>query len=225
MHFDDCLIIMVKDPETSRVKTRLAARLGGELAAALYRAFVADILNTARPGRYDLRVAFDPPGSAENIRNWLGDDIPLRAQAGDGLGERMKYAFRQAFHEGYTRVALIGSDIPDLTANVLHEAFARLDEDDAVIGPALDNGYYLLGFKQGTFLGEVFDGIDWGTDAVYRQTMRVLGAKGQKVHVLPGLRDIDTLEDLRTLYHRGDGDGLHSSATMACVTANKTKIL
>lgn len=225
MHYDDCLIMMVKDPEKGKVKSRLAARVGDDLAAALYRAIVTDILNATRKGRYNLRIAFYPPGSVDNIRDWLGDDYTLQAQEGNDLGERMRNAFRKAFREGFTKVALIGSDIPGLTDEVVREAFSSLEGNNAVIGPAFDGGYYLIGFRHEGFLAEAFDGIGWGTGAAYRQTMQVFAAKGQKVHVLPTLRDVDTLEDLRALCRLGSAYGLQDSATAACIMANRRKIL
>ena len=89
----------------------------------------------------------------------LGDEFSYIPQTGDDLGERMKLAFLRCFSEGARSVVLIGSDIPDLPARIVDEAFRALDENDAVIGPAADGGYYLIGFKRDTFNGNVFPGI------------------------------------------------------------------
>jgi len=100
---------------------------------------------------------------------------------------------------GFDRVALIGSDIPDLTLGVVEEAFLSLKEKDAVIGPAYDGGYYLIGFKEKTFSPQVFQGIAWGTKSVFGETVKKLKRFRRTVHTLPYQRDIDTVEDLKCL--------------------------
>jgi glycosyltransferase A (GT-A) superfamily protein (DUF2064 family) len=103
---------------------------------------------------------------------------------------------------GYKRVVLIGSDIPDLPMKYIEEAFQSLKRMDAVIGPAYDGGYYLIGFKDKTFSPQVFEGIAWGTTSVFDETMKKLNRFGRAVHTLPWQRDIDTAEDLRYLKGR-----------------------
>jgi rSAM/selenodomain-associated transferase 1 len=118
-------------------------------------------------------------------------------QAGEDLGERMKNGFVEALSMNFKRVVLIGSDIPDLPLEFIEEAFTSLQEKDAVIGPALDGGYYLIGFKKETFSPRVFEGIHWSTESVFEKTLKVLQQEGLTVHTLQPLRDIDTVEDLR----------------------------
>ncbi len=97
----------------------------------------------------------------------------------------------------FKRVVLIGSDIPDLSLEFIEEAFTSLQEKDAVIGPSLDGGYYLIGFKKETFSPRVFEGIRWSTESVFEKTLEVLEREGLTVHTLQPLRDIDTVGDLR----------------------------
>jgi len=108
----------------------------------------------------------------------------------------MEHALRQAFVQGFSRAVLIGSDIPDLTVELMDEAFSSLRTNDAVIGPAFDGGYYLIGFNRDTLLSEVFEGMEWSTDTVFAETLARLKASGLKAHQLPQQRDIDTLADL-----------------------------
>ncbi len=77
-------------------------------------------------------------------------------------------AFRKAFDMGFKRVVLVGSDIPDLPLEFIEEAFTSLKEEDAVIGPAYDGGYYLIGFKDKTFSPQVFERMAWGTEKRFR---------------------------------------------------------
>jgi len=79
------------------------------------------------------------------------------------------------------------------------DAFSGLEKNNAVIGPAVDGGYYLIGFNKDSFLPEVFVNKPWGTDAVFEQTMAILDDRNLSVHVLPKWRDVDTIDDLRHL--------------------------
>jgi rSAM/selenodomain-associated transferase 1 len=111
----------------------------------------------------------------------------------------MRNAFIEAFEMGFRRVVLIGSDIPDLPLDFIEEAFTSLKKKDAVIGPAFDGGYYLIGFRGRTFSPMVFDGMAWGTKTVFEKTMTVLRKLNRRVHTLAERRDIDTIEDLTHL--------------------------
>ena len=108
----------------------------------------------------------------------------------------MKRAFVQAFSDSVEKALLIGSDIPDLSISLIDEAFNALDTSDAVIGPAHDGGYYLIGFNKATLLPDIFDGILWSTGSVFHQTMKILQESRLRVHVLTELRDVDTFDDL-----------------------------
>ena len=88
----------------------------------------------------------------------------------------MENAFQRCFADGFTAVVLIGSDIPDLPPEILAEAFAALDSRGAVIGPAVDGGYYLIGFTKEMFAPGVFEGISWSTEAVFRRNHGPSGA-------------------------------------------------
>ena len=214
------VLLFVKSPEKGKVKSRLAAALGEETALELYRCFVIDTVDLLRRGRYPFRICYDPPDSEATITGWLGAAFRYRPQRGEDLGSRMKNAFIDAFSEGYKKALLIGSDIPDLENRVIVEALVSLDRHEAAIGPAADGGYYLIGFTRQSFLPGIFDGITWGTDSVFRDTMGILHESGSSVHVLPAWRDIDSLDDLRALVFRNADTGFKKSATMKYLTTH-----
>jgi rSAM/selenodomain-associated transferase 1 len=127
----------------------------------------------------------------------------------------MKNAFIDVFDEGFSRVVIVGSDIPDLPGKFLSQAFAQLDSNDVVIGPSSDGGYYLIGFCRNSFLAEAFDDITWSTSAVLEQTLARLKSHGLTVHLLPKWHDVDTRADLDDLASRNGNTGFDLSKTFA----------
>ena len=156
---DSCVLLFVKLPVKGRVKTRLAADIGPEAALRLYESFVLDTLGMLEGLKQPVRICFDPAGTEAQCKRWLGKHYSYVAQVGRDLGQRMKNAFIHSFDEGFEKVVLIGSDIPDLPGSFLHEALEALESSEAVIGPSNDGGYYLIGFSQEAFLPVAFDGI------------------------------------------------------------------
>ena len=211
---DRCLVMFVRFPGQGQVKSRLAKDLGEEAATNLYRCFVEDLLERFSKEAYRLRIAFYPAEKEREMREMLGDEFSYIPQTGEDLGERMKLSFLRCFSEGLRAVVLIGSDVPDLPARIVDEAFLALDEYEAVIGPSVDGGYYLLGFKQDTFNGDVFMGLPWGAETVFQETMKILRRAGAPVHVLPVWWDIDKPEDIAALIENSQKTGFADSKTM-----------
>ncbi len=212
---DDSLILLfIKAPVKGRVKSRLAAVLDEDTALELYRNFVLDILDTIEQTSHPYRICVQPPDSIPAVADWLGRHHHFMPQDGNDLGERMGKTLHQVFAEGYDRAVLIGSDIPDLPAAILDDALSGLSDNDAVIGPAKDGGYYLIGFRINTFFPDVFHAIEWSTAAVFSRTMEVFAEAGLRVHALPAWRDVDTSEDLRDLWERNRGTAFRHSRTM-----------
>jgi len=178
------------------VKTRLASAVGDEMAVRLYRRFLLETLFTLNRGTFLFYLCFYPENSLSDLKGWLGDDYLYMPQKGEDLGKRMKNGFIDAFAMNFKRVVLIGSDIPDLPLEFIEEAFTSLQEKDVVIGPSIDGGYYLIGFKDKNFSIRVFEGIPWSTKRVFEETMEVLKQEGLTVHTLQPWRDIDTIDDL-----------------------------
>lgn len=221
---DKLILLFARSPEKGRIKTRLAAGIGEETALALYKLFVADILKTLQRAEIPFRIFFSPPDSAAVMENWLGKNLQYRAQAGEDLGEKMENAFLQSFKENIEKVLIIGSDMPDLTNALICEAFSSLECNDAVVGPALDGGYYLIGFRKDGFLPLIFRDIPWGTGHVFRETMKVLHTVGRRVHLLPERRDIDTILDLESLYRRSEFSHFRDSQTMSYMVDNRDRL-
>jgi rSAM/selenodomain-associated transferase 1 len=194
---DRCLLFFIKNPVKGKVKTRLASAIGDKMAAKLYRRFLLEMLFTLNKGTFLFYLCYSPESSLNDLKDWLGDHYLFMTQTGEDLGERMKNGFVEAISMNFKRVVLIGSDIPDLPLEFIEEAFTSLQEKDVVIGPSFDGGYYLIGFKNETFLPRVFEGIHWSTESVFEKTLKVLEQEGLAVHTLQPLRDIDTVEDLR----------------------------
>ena len=218
-----CFILFLRHPEKGKVKQRLAKELDEETVLTLYRNFVLDILNTLDKSAYDIRIYYTPRQLGKQVMQWLGKERTYFPQHGADLGERMKNAFSETFSSGYVQAVLIGSDIPDLPETLIAKALES-ETDDAVIGPSVDGGYYLVGFRKDTFLAEIFSGMPWGTGAVFERTMAVFQNRRSRVHVLPGWRDIDKIDDVREFFSRNRPSGGPGSRTMAFLLKNRQRL-
>ncbi len=192
----DALAVFVKHPTPGAVKTRLAAAIGPEAAAALYRALAEHVLEATTPstGDYERLVFFDPKEALPEMRAWL-PGMRLLAQADGDLGARMSDAFARAFARGAGRVALVGTDAPGVSRETVKEALAALATADLVIGPAEDGGYYLVALRAPR--PELFAGMAWSTPSVREETLARAAGAGLSVRALPRLHDVDTLDGLR----------------------------
>ena len=202
MHADRLILLFLKAPLPGNVKSRLAAGIGEEAALGLYRMLVLDAVEMLGETNYPAHYYYSPADAGEAITSLLGAGRVLRPQAGADLGSRMEHAFHDAFAEGFSRVVLVGSDLPELDPLIISEAFDALEQEDAVLGPAADGGYYLIGFRKETMLSDVFHGIAWSTPTVFEETMKTMHANALRVHVLPQLHDLDTAVDLKAFWER-----------------------
>jgi rSAM/selenodomain-associated transferase 1 len=184
-----------------------------DLVLRLYDAMVLDTIDMLTRGRFPFRIFFTPPGARDQIVEWLGQEHPSAPQTGGGLGDRMEGAFAYVFAGEVEEALLIGSDIPGLTTGAIEQAFTALRRNDAVIGPADDGGYYLIGFRKRSFEPAVFHDMVWSTGTVFRETMDKLHGASLKVHVLEELTDVDTVEDLKTLMSQAKGQAAEASRT------------
>jgi hypothetical protein len=216
-----CLILFVKYPQKGKVKSRLAQYLTDAQATGLYENFVRDIFATVDRGSFSLRIYFYPPEKKEAIKKLWGNNYQYKVQSGTDLGERMKNAFLTEFVAGFKLVSLIGSDCPDLPADIIEESFRALgDTSSSVIGPATDGGYYLIGFRKDAFCPDIFSGIEWGSSSVLKKTMNILRSKEHHLHILPQWRDIDSKEDLDDLIKRNTGKPFADSKSMKFLRDN-----
>lgn len=185
------LLIFTRNPELGKVKTRLAKGVGQENALTIYKQLLQHTHDVVLQSKSIKRVGYSVKVRDNDI--WETTSFEKFAQEGDDLGERMELAFSKAFSDGYKRVIIIGSDLYDLRPHHIEEAFTELIAHDAVIGPAKDGGYYLLGMQQ--FIPSVFKEKEWGSDTVLENTLNDL--KSYTVHTLEELNDIDFAEDLK----------------------------
>jgi rSAM/selenodomain-associated transferase 1 len=125
----------------------------------------------------------------------VGPHFRFNPQQEGDLGARLEATFKGLFKQGAEKTIIVASDVPDISAVDIEQAFSALDKADMVIGPCTDGGYYLIGLKR--LYPELFTGIDWSTNAVYRQTLIAANKLGLRIHSLHQLDDVDTEDDLR----------------------------
>ena len=181
------LVAFARFPVAGMCKTRLIPSVGPRGAAAIHKRLVEKCVAAMRNSGLaaELRIT---GGDADAFGAWLGDDIAFVDQGGGDLGDRLARATDRA------PVIVIGSDAPDLDAARLTAAADALRDAPAVIGPAEDGGYYLLGINNPA--PWLFTDIAWGTEIVFDQTMRRFAARDITATVLEPLADLDRPEDL-----------------------------
>ena len=188
--------------EPGRVKTRLAATLGNQLACELYEIFLFHLLDSIAPVSDHTTVVFSPPDREADFRAAIALNWMLEPQSEGDLGDRMRNFFAGQFSSASsaqrkTKVVVIGADCPQLSVTEIQTAFDELDKNDVVIGPSTDGGYYLLGMQGG--LAEVFDDIDWSTSKVLPQTTQRLDQQNKSFALLPAKTDVDDESALRQM--------------------------
>ena len=184
-------IVFGREPLPGRVKTRLAAALGDERAALVYRLLLEHALRAAAASGLDVTLALAEPPTAA----WRPlPGVAVEVQAGASLGERMSASFARAFSAGAAVAVLIGSDVPAVRGHHLQAAAAACADAPVVLGPAADGGYYLVAQRAPGI--DLFTGVPWSTPATLERTAARLASLGARFRTLETLRDIDTLDDL-----------------------------
>lgn len=186
------VILLLKAPRPNEVKTRLAASVGPAIAVSIYRQMV-DKLRGVFPPDWPVQIHYSPADAELEMKRWLADHrrprLTFQAQADGDLGDRLATAFTLAFSNGATQVFALGGDCPALTSPLLESAHALLSTHDAVLGPADDGGYYLLGLRSAQ--PSLFTDIRWGTSSVLPVTRRRLAELKLRTAELPTLSDVD----------------------------------
>jgi hypothetical protein len=192
-HQHQALLIFAKNPRLGHVKTRLARELGDEQALEIYHHLLRITRRAAEKVPFQKFLFYSD--FVEEYDDWNGETFNKRVQDGATLGERMCNAFQRVFAEaGVSRAVIVGSDCPDLSADLLTKAFLALETHDFVLGPARDGGYYLLGMKQ--WEESVFQNKRWSTPTVLADTLADLRRLGRSFYLLPVLSDVDQAVDL-----------------------------
>ena len=209
--FVNHLGLFAKYWQPGQVKTRLAATIGDDLACRLYRIFLFNLLDRLGISADSRWVVFSPAEQQDSFRSEIAESWQLQAQSDGSLGRRMEHFFDDRFSQcnqgrvavgrgGQTqsidchKTIVIGADCPQITAREIADAFERLEGNDVVIGPSADGGYYLLGMRSQR--ANVFENVDWSTDRVLPQTIRLLEQQGKSYALLDVKTDVDDAKNL-----------------------------
>ena len=203
------LVLMLKAPRVGAVKTRLAATIGAIHAAVVYRQLAERQLR-ALPTGWPVTVCFDPPEATVEMRRWIepmrvaNQPREFRPQVAGDLGTRLAAAFAAEFAAGAPAVLALGGDCPALDTALLDRAATALahPDTDAILGPAADGGYYLIGLRAPR--PELFANIAWSTPTVLAETRARLRTARLRTIELPVLHDLDDAHD----WHRAVTAGL-----------------
>ena len=186
------LVIFVRNPVLGQVKTRLAKDIGDERACAIYLQLLEHTIQITRGISFRKFIYYADEVSDYDL--WSVPGYTKRKQNGNDLGERMLNSFKELFEQGFNRIIIIGSDCLQLQTEHLQEAVVLLESNAAVIGPASDGGYYLLGLTK--LYPDLFVNKPWSTDQVFAKTIYDFNNLGISYALLEELSDIDDITDL-----------------------------
>ncbi len=180
------LVLMSKAPQMGRVKTRLAASMGWVKATQFHRRTLFDTARKLKDPRWMNWLSVSPDASVHQLRLWPTGWAVIAQGDGD-LGQRM---LRPMVELPPGPVVIVGSDIPDMTADHIAAAFEALGENDVVFGPATDGGFWLVGAKRRPRILDPFQDARWSTEHALADTLSNL-PDGTKVGFLETLSDVD----------------------------------
>lgn len=189
----NALIIFTRNPELGKCKTRLAATVGDNAALEIYKFLLQHTVKITTPLTADKFVYYSVKLREGDL--WNSQLFDKKLQHGDDLGVRMEHAFNEIFQLGYERAIIIGSDMYDMDTEDIENGFEQLKNNDFVVGPAEDGGYYLLGMKK--INTEIFQNKTWGTETVLSDTLADL--KEEQVALLDEKNDVDYYEDIKNI--------------------------
>lgn len=183
------VIIFVKNIILGKVKSRLAKTIGDVGAFKIYSELVDITEKATSKITTNKHIYF----SDVIISSKWKDDKKF-VQEGKDLGIKMQHAFQNGFDKSYENIILIGSDLPDISKEIIASGFDSLQNNDVVFGPAEDGGYYLIGMsKMNT---SIFENKPWSKSELLTVTLDQLKEQQQSVSLIETLNDIDTFEDL-----------------------------
>ena len=183
------LIVFVKNIILGKVKTRLAKTIGDVGAFNIYSELVALTEKASSATNADKHIYF-----SDIIIQSIWKNDKKFVQKGNDLGMKMQHAFQNGFNEGYENIVLIGSDLPNISKEIIETGFEKLQQNDVVFGPAEDGGYYLIGMSK--INTSIFENKPWSQSDLLAVTLQELDVQNQSVGLIEPLNDIDTFEDL-----------------------------
>ncbi len=198
----NALLIFLRYPEPGMVKRRLAETVGPQRAAEAYEKLIRRTLGVAcdfkrRMPEVRITLYYTPVDSAEALRNKFRGPWEFCPQQGEHLGARMENALRAAFATGAHKVVLIGTDLANIEATDIEWAFGNTVEKVAVLGPASDGGFYMIGTDRP--VDAPFRFTTWGTGEIFSRTARALRATGFRIRQAAQRNDVDRKPDLDRL--------------------------
>lgn len=218
------LTLFARAPVAGQTKTRLIPALGAEGAAALYQAFLEDMLEhldgSLETGSLETRAFETALSCAGNLehpvlqRLALDHGLELRAQVAGGLGTRLSHALSR-MAESHDGGVVVGTDMPTLPRALVESGVLALERADVVLGPTSDGGYYLVGSRRPW--PDLFDGVRFSGPHALADTVLAARRAGARVELLAPWYDIDEPEDLRLLRAHLALDPSAASQTHACL--------
>ena len=189
------LIIFARAPRIGTAKSRLAKDIGPVAAWRLYRAWLGSLVRElARDDRWTTRLAITPDSNKKTgvFQFAHAKGVEVINQGGGDLGDRMRRQFQPS---SANSTVIIGTDLPEIKREDIWRAFRALHKSDAVFGPSIDGGYWLIGLNGRRQHPHLFDSVRWSTETTLRDTIDTL--TNADVSYLDERRDIDTIADLQ----------------------------
>ncbi len=185
------LIIFMRSPVLGKVKKRIGAVLGDEAALDIYTSLYTHTLKVADKLPYKKWLFL--AGEITELK--FENSYHIKYQSGEDLGYRMLHAIESCLKKEPGKAVLIGTDCPEIDQHIISSAFEYLNDNDVVLGPASDGGYYLIGMN--TPYSQLFMNKEWGGPDVFIDTVADILEMDLKWIKLPVLYDVDTVEDAR----------------------------
>lgn len=200
------VVIMARSPVSADPpKTRLSEIIPSETnRRRIYSAFLRDTVKACRMiDGVSIRLAYTPESGRDDFASMaigLADD-ELLVQRGTDLGQREEGVFEDLFAAGFTRIVMIGSDLPTLPIDYIEQAVSAVSSKTIVLGPALDGGYYLIALASDndTSVPDLFTGIRWSSAHTLADTILAAEHSGLDVKLLPEWYDVDDKNGLERL--------------------------
>lgn len=197
MKFPDArILIFCKAPVAGTVKTRIARELGDDAACRLHEALATRMISAAITSELAPVEIWCAPSTDHPFFDSFA--AIRRLQEGEDLGARMSAALAKVLAEGADRAVLVGTDCPPIDGEYLEWALRELDSSDAVLGPADDGGYGLIGLTRPC--PAAFSGIAWSTPSVAEETLARFAGQKMSVSLLDQIWDVDERADIDRLH-------------------------
>ena len=196
----NALILFIKTPIPGQVKTRLQPHITEDQSAELYSAFIKDLDHTFHiQDEFVCWYAVAPENFDKNILDQLVHLNNYFFQDGVDLGERMHHAFQTLFSKRYEKIVLIGSDLPTISVDIVSQALQDLTNNECVIGPSKDGGYYLIALSK--LYSDLFKNLPWSSTDILQKTIEIIENKDLRYTILSEFEDIDTYKEIIALYN------------------------